>query len=93
MSVCLCVCLPARLSLSLSFLLSACRFSVGDALDEDDLDAELACLDDELDVSGMKKTQTRKIKIVCWLDDLTWEAKMSPFESHLLHLQVNRRAQ
>lgn len=26
--------------------------SVGEELDEDDLDAELACLDDELDVSG-----------------------------------------
>ena len=60
---------PSPLYLSLSSLLS---FSVGDALDEDDLDAELACLDDELDVSDLDTVARR---ILCWLDDLTWGLK------------------
>lgn len=40
-------------------------FSVGDALDEDDLDAELACLDDELDVSAVTSRGKITRKIAC----------------------------
>ena len=35
-------------------------YSVGEELDEDDLDAELACLDDELDVSAAEAHVNRR---------------------------------